>query len=142
VRNNVGFSHSCPSRFLILLTVLPSLEGTWARLAQVTIKGAQYDSRERQPHPKCLEGTRVDLLKYIHRLLDEEKKNQLIWLHDTAGVGKSAVAFTVANRLKGLKVTEETSVEKRLAGTFFFSCKHTIRRTAAYFCNACLPACQ
>ncbi|KAG1861302.1 hypothetical protein F4604DRAFT_1957601 [Suillus subluteus] len=121
------------SRFLNFLTVLPSFEGTWARLSQVAVKGAQYNSPERQPHPKCLEGTRVDLLKYIHRLLDEEKKNQIIWLHGTAGVGKSSVAFTVAERMKGLKVTEETNVEKRLAGTFFFSRKHTKHCTTGYF---------
>jgi hypothetical protein len=115
------------------LTSLTVLEGTWARLAQVAVKGAQYNSPERQPHPKCLDGTRVDLLKYIHELLDDPKKNQLIWLHGTAGVGKSAVAFTVAEKMRGLKVTEETNVEKRLAGTFFFSRKHTNRCTAGYF---------
>ncbi|KAG2036040.1 hypothetical protein BDR03DRAFT_823335, partial [Suillus americanus] len=79
----------------------------------------------------CLEGTRVDLLKYIHLLLDGGKKNQLIWLHGTAGVG--TVAFTVAERMQVLKVIEETNVEKRLARTFFFSRKHTKRCTAGYF---------
>ncbi|KAG2116158.1 hypothetical protein DEU56DRAFT_697071, partial [Suillus clintonianus] len=67
----------------------------WARLSQVAAKGAEYNSRERQPHPKCLEGTRVDLLNYIHGSLDDPEKNRLIWLHGTAGDGKSAVAFTV-----------------------------------------------
>ncbi|KAG1875453.1 hypothetical protein DFJ58DRAFT_740975 [Suillus subalutaceus] len=95
--------------------------------------GAEYNSRERQPHPKCLEGTRVDLLSYIYEVLDDLEKNRLIWLHGTAGIGKSAVAFTIAERMKGLKVTEETHVEMRLAGTFFFSHKHTKRCTAGYF---------
>jgi hypothetical protein len=54
-------------------------------------------------------------------------------VHGTAGIGKSAVAFTVADKMRGLKVTEETNVEKRLAGTFFFSRKHTKRCTAGYF---------
>ncbi|KAG2068204.1 hypothetical protein BDR04DRAFT_1103717 [Suillus decipiens] len=110
-----------------------SLAGTWARLSEVAIKGAQYNSRERQPHPKCLQGTRVDLLKYIYGFLDNTENNQLIWLHGTAGIGKSAVAFTVAENMKGQKVTEETDVEMRLAGTFFFSRKHTERCTAGYF---------
>ncbi|KAG1803082.1 hypothetical protein EV424DRAFT_1331183, partial [Suillus variegatus] len=114
----------------ISLTVL---EGIWEKLSQVAVKGAQYNSRERQPHPKCLKGTRVDLLKYIHELLDNPDKNQLIWLHGTAGVGKSAVAYTVAETMKGMKVTERTNIEKRLAGTFFFSRKHTKRCTAGYF---------
>jgi len=121
------------TRVPLLFSDLLTVEGTWLRLYQVAVMGAQYDSRERQPHPKCLEGTRVDLLKYIYRSLDEEENNQLIWLHGTAGVGKSAVAFTVAERMKGLKVTEETNVEKRLAGTFFFSRKHTKRCTTGYF---------
>jgi hypothetical protein len=103
------------------------------KLSEVAVKGAQYNSRERQPHPKCLQGTRVDLLKYIHGFLDDTEGNQLVWLHGTAGVGKSAVAFTVAERMRGLKVAEETNVEKRLAGTFFFSRKHTKRCTTGYF---------
>ncbi|KAG1776661.1 hypothetical protein EV702DRAFT_1006161 [Suillus placidus] len=107
-------------------------EGTWEKLSQVAVKGAQYDSRERQPHPKCLKGTRVDLLNVIYGLLDKQEKNQIVWLHGTAGVGKSAVAFTVAERMRHLKVTEG-SKEKRLAGTFFFSRKHTKRRTTGYF---------
>ncbi|KAG2051909.1 hypothetical protein BDR06DRAFT_570926 [Suillus hirtellus] len=110
-----------------------SFEGTWEKLSQVAVKGAEYDSRERRPHPKCLQGTRVDLLNYIRRLLDDQEKSRLIWLHGTAGVGKSAVAFTVAETMRDLKVTEETHIEKRLAGTFFFSRKHTKRCTTGYF---------
>ncbi|KAG1763821.1 hypothetical protein EV702DRAFT_1205374 [Suillus placidus] len=109
------------------------LEGIWAKLSEVAVKGAQYNSPERHPHPKCLQGTRVDLLKYIHGFLDDTEKNQLVWLHGTAGVGKSAVAFTVAERMRGLKVTEQTKVEKRLGGTFFFSREKTERRTAGFF---------
>ncbi|KAG2107927.1 uncharacterized protein F5147DRAFT_612902 [Suillus discolor] len=103
------------------------LEEIWLKLSQVAVTGAQYNSGERLPHPKCLNGTRVDLLKYIHELLDDPEKNQLIWLHGTAGVGKSAVAFTVAETMRGLKVTEETP------GTFFFSRKYTKRCTAGHF---------
>ncbi|KAG2126829.1 hypothetical protein DEU56DRAFT_862088 [Suillus clintonianus] len=110
-------------------------EGTWEKLSQVAVKGAEHDSGERRPHPKCssLEGTRVVLLNHIYGLLDTKEKNRLIWLHGTAGVGKSAVVFTVAERMRGLKMTEETKREKRLAGTFFSSRKHTKRRTTGYF---------
>ncbi|KAG2752743.1 hypothetical protein P692DRAFT_201894899, partial [Suillus brevipes Sb2] len=73
-------------------TVSQSSAGPWEKLSHVAVLGAEYDSPERQPHPKCLEGTRVDLLQFIHGLLD----NQIVWLHGTAGVRKSAVAFTVA----------------------------------------------
>ncbi|OAX32998.1 hypothetical protein K503DRAFT_701163, partial [Rhizopogon vinicolor AM-OR11-026] len=108
-------------------------EGIWEKLSQVAIKGAEYDSPERQPHPKCLEGTRVNLLDHIYDLLGSREKSRLIWLHGTAGVGKSAVAFTVAERMRDLKVTAQTTSEKRLAGTFFFSRKYTERCTTGYF---------
>ncbi|KAG1813951.1 uncharacterized protein BJ212DRAFT_1274753, partial [Suillus subaureus] len=110
----------------------------WVKLSEVAVKGAQYNSYEHQPHPKCLQGTCfvttwVDLLKYIHRFLDDTEKNQLVWLHGMAGIGKSAIVFTVAERMRGLKVTEEMNVKKWLAGMFFFSRKHMKRCTAGYF---------
>ncbi|KAG1718434.1 hypothetical protein EDB19DRAFT_1984152 [Suillus lakei] len=108
------------------------LHEQWRKLSQVAVHGAVYDSPERQPHPKCLKGTRGDLLKYIYGLSDNPQKSQLIWLHGTAGVGKSAVAFTVAERMRDLKASEKTTVEKRLAGTFFFSRTTRNRSTAAY----------
>ncbi|KAG2121252.1 hypothetical protein DEU56DRAFT_760736 [Suillus clintonianus] len=102
------------------------------KLSKVAIKGAEYDSPERLLPPRCLEGTREDRLEDIYKLLDNRDKSRLIWLHGAAGVGKSAVAFTVAERMRGLKVTPRTN-EKRLAGTFFFSRKHTKRCTTGYF---------
>ncbi|KAG1810534.1 uncharacterized protein BJ212DRAFT_1526439 [Suillus subaureus] len=110
-----------------------SLHGIWVKLSEVTVKGAQYNSPECHPHPKCLEGTWVDLLKHIHGFLDSTEKNQLIWLHGMAGVGKSAVAFTVAVRMRGLKMTEEMNIKKQLVGTFFFLHKHMKCCTAGYF---------
>ncbi|KAG2141181.1 uncharacterized protein EDB93DRAFT_641721 [Suillus bovinus] len=110
-----------------------SPEGMWETLSHIAVKGAEYNSPERQPHPKCLEGTRMGLLDCIYRLLDDRKKSRLIWLHGTAGVGKSAVAFTVAENMRSLKIIEQMDIEKRLAGTFFFSRKHTERCTTAYF---------
>jgi hypothetical protein len=108
-------------------------EGTWEKLSQVAVPEAEYDSPERQPHPKCLKGTRVNLLEFIHGLLDKREKSQMIWLHGTAGVGKSAVAFTVAEMMKSLEVREDTKIETRLAGTFFFSRKHTKCSTTGHF---------
>ncbi|KAG0707950.1 hypothetical protein DFH29DRAFT_994575 [Suillus ampliporus] len=126
-----------PFSALTLSTVhgdVRSSEGIWEKLSRIAVMGAAYDSRERQPHPKCLEGTRVVLLNHIYELSDNrEQGSRLIWLHGTAGVGKSAVAFTVAERMRGLKVTEQTNKEKRLAGSFFFSRRHTKRCTTGYF---------
>jgi Ca2+-binding RTX toxin-like protein len=121
-RLSLGFSSSS----------VQSYEGIWEKLSQDALKGAEYDSRERQPHPKCLKGTREVLLNHIYGLLDNREKNQLVWLHGTAGVGKSAVAFTVAKRMSGLRIGEQALHEMRLAGSFFFSRKHTKRCTTGY----------
>ncbi|KAG1775231.1 hypothetical protein EV702DRAFT_1047091 [Suillus placidus] len=112
---------------------LRSPEGAWERLCQVAVKGAEYDSPERRPHAKCLEGTRVTILNDIYQLINNRKESQLIWLHGMAGVGKSAVAFTVAERMRSLKVIEQTKIETRLAGTFFFSRQHTNCSMTGYF---------
>ncbi|KAG1726228.1 hypothetical protein EDB19DRAFT_1914732 [Suillus lakei] len=108
------------------------LHEQWKKLSQVAVHGAVYDSPEPQPHPKCLKGTRVDLLNHIYGLSDNPEKSQLIWLHGTAGVGKSAVTFTVAERMRALKASELTTVGKRLGGIFFFSRTNTNRRTTGY----------
>ncbi|KAG1791648.1 uncharacterized protein BJ212DRAFT_1418714 [Suillus subaureus] len=54
---------------------LRSIEGTWERFSQVAVKGAECDSCEHQPHPKCLKGTWVDLFDYIYGFLDKKEKN-------------------------------------------------------------------
>lgn len=75
----------------------------------------------------------MTFLNDIYQSLDNPERSQLIWLHGMAGVGKSAVAFSVAERMRGLKVTEQTKTETRLAGTFFFSRKKPNRSTTGYF---------
>jgi hypothetical protein len=57
-------------------------------------------------------------------------------LMGAAGVGKSAVAFNVAERMKGLDIfdqSQQMNVEKRLAGSFVFSRKYMKRSTTGYF---------
>ncbi|OAX32585.1 hypothetical protein K503DRAFT_701810, partial [Rhizopogon vinicolor AM-OR11-026] len=105
----------------------------WQTLSRVAVKGAEFDSRERQPHSKCLKGTRLVLLNHMYGLLDSREKSRFIWLHGTAGIGKSAVAFTVAERMRNLKITKQTTVERRLAGSLFFSREHTQRCTTDHF---------
>jgi hypothetical protein len=124
-----------PSPFLTSLIapgVARSSEGAWEKLSQIAVKGAEYDSRECQPYPKCLEGTRVNLLNHMYELLDNADNSRLIWLHGMAGVRKSAVAFTIAERMRDLKVAEQTTSEKRLAGTFFFLRRYMKRCTAGF----------
>lgn len=107
-----------------------ALRSSWEKLSHVFVKGAEYDSRECQPHPRDLEGSWLDLTNCVHALLGCREKSQLIWLHGAAGVGKSSVAFNIAERMR---IKEPGDWEKRLAGSFVFSRKHTKRSTTGYF---------
>ncbi|EIW80758.1 hypothetical protein CONPUDRAFT_166178 [Coniophora puteana RWD-64-598 SS2] len=91
----------------------------WNKLAQEIAVGAVYDSNERQPHSKCLPGTRVRLLEALHQHVGDPAR-KIVWLSGESGCGKSTVAHTLA---------EELRRADKLAGTFFFSRKHTKRST-------------
>lgn len=73
----------------------------------------------------------MTLLNKMYELLDDQEKSRIVWLNGTAGVGKSAVAFTVAERMRGLRLGETKA--KRPASSFFFSREHTKRCTTGYF---------
>ncbi|EIW75669.1 hypothetical protein CONPUDRAFT_169426, partial [Coniophora puteana RWD-64-598 SS2] len=91
----------------------------WQQLSQECAQGAIYDSNERQPHSKCLPGTRVDLLRTLKEAAEgATDERQIVWIAGESGSGKSTIAHTLADELRE---------EGRLAGTFFFSRKHTKR---------------
>ncbi|KAG1847591.1 hypothetical protein F4604DRAFT_1959811 [Suillus subluteus] len=91
-----------------------SSNGSWNRLCNVVEYSGIFDSEFRQPHSRCMENTRVALRKSIAQVLDQRDRTN-IWLNGLAGVGKTSIAFTIA---------EEMKAAKRLAATFFFSHKH------------------
>jgi hypothetical protein len=63
--------------------------------------------------PLCLPGTRVALLEDIRQWSREASvKEQIYWLKDAAGTGKTTVAATLAR---------DWMLEKKLAGRFFFT---------------------
>ena len=75
--------------------------------------GAAYDSQERHPAPRCLPGTRRQVLERIQTWVDAGGKGKsILWVHGPAGAGKSAIAQTVA---------EKYAVRGELAATFFFA---------------------
>ncbi|PPQ69540.1 hypothetical protein CVT24_001470 [Panaeolus cyanescens] len=72
---------------------------------------AAFNSKERYEPPECHPNTRVEFLKKVEEWA-EKGPFPLTWIHGPAGVGKSAIAQTTAERLhKGGK----------LAASFFFS---------------------
>ncbi|THU83106.1 hypothetical protein K435DRAFT_844161 [Dendrothele bispora CBS 962.96] len=94
----------------------------YQKIAQV---GAFYDSEDRFPPPRCHPQTREAVLADISAWIKKqntslENRNQdsgwssqalVHWLYGPAGVGKSAIAQTLA----------ESSKDPHLAATFFFS---------------------
>ncbi|KAG2065018.1 hypothetical protein BDR04DRAFT_1109207 [Suillus decipiens] len=98
-----------------------SSSGSWNRLCNVVEHSGIFDAEYRQPHSRCMENTRVALRKKIRQVLDQHDRTN-IWLNGLAGVGKTSIAFTIA---------EEMKAEKRLAATFFFSRKHHAQKAAA-----------
>ncbi|KAG1885428.1 hypothetical protein F4604DRAFT_101440 [Suillus subluteus] len=97
-----------------------SSNSSWKSLCNVVEYSGIFDSEYRQPHSRCIENTRVVLQNRITRVLDQRDRTN-IWLNGLAGVGKTSIAFTIAEKMKAAE---------RLAGTFFFSPKHA-QKTAA-----------
>ena len=58
--------------------------------------GARFDSQAEEHNPKCLENTRVDLLRDISSWITDEASKPILWLNGMAGTGKSTIARTVA----------------------------------------------
>lgn len=89
---------------------------------------AAFDSAERHPAPRCLQGTRVQLLDRLTQWIDGESESDndkpICWVNGRPGSGKSAVSQTIA---------EKFASQKRLAASFFFSRRDIERRTTNHF---------
>ncbi|KAK1220259.1 hypothetical protein PQX77_016995 [Marasmius sp. AFHP31] len=75
--------------------------------------GASHTAEQQYLRGKCLEGTRKKVLRNIWEwlLVAEGKESPICWLWGTAGVGKSAIAMTIANA---------SEQEGLLISSFFF----------------------
>ncbi|KAJ3818290.1 hypothetical protein F5880DRAFT_1600569 [Lentinula raphanica] len=73
---------------------------------------AVHNSETSYPPAKCHEGTREAILRRLTDwITDTGRDTQLCWLYGSAGVGKSSVAQTIAERFEQ---------EGKLAASFFF----------------------
>ncbi|KAJ7435913.1 hypothetical protein B0H11DRAFT_2366176, partial [Mycena galericulata] len=73
---------------------------------------AVHSSAARPPNPSCHPGTRNQILEKLdHWLGDQRQEGTLLWLHGTAGAGKSAIAQTFAWSCQD---------QGLLGGSFFF----------------------
>lgn len=94
-----------------------------------------HDSGERFSPPRCHQNTRLEILKEIDGWINSKEHSEgngpsFMWVRGTVGIGKSAIAQTLA---------EQCAKEGKLLATFFFSRfdasrnrSHTLGATIAY----------
>ncbi len=82
-----------------------------ARLEAAAAYGASFDSELQEESSRCLQNTRVDLLKRILSWSQDTNTEAVFWLNGMAGTGKSTLSRTVA---------EELASQGRLGASFFF----------------------
>ncbi|KAK2760564.1 pfs domain-containing protein [Colletotrichum kahawae] len=83
---------------------------------------AAYDSHKEHDEPKCLEGTRVDILSNIMHWAHDSRDQRIFWLNGMAGTGKSTISRTVAKSCYSAGI---------LGATFFFRRGESHRSSAA-----------
>lgn len=77
------------------------------------MRGAEHNSADRDPPPRCHPGTRTTILRKLQNWLgDSQQEKNLLWLRGPAGVGKSAIVQTLAEIL---------SEDGHLGASLFFS---------------------
>ncbi|KAF7342401.1 hypothetical protein MVEN_01829100 [Mycena venus] len=83
--------------------------------------GAVHDSGEQFPEPACHPGTRVGILEQLSAWsCDASPESSILWLHGSAGMGKSAIAQAFAVACNNVD---------RLGASFFFKRGHSERRS-------------
>ena len=92
-----------------------------------SIAAAAHDSYVTQSYKSsCLEGTRMqhidDITAWTTRI--NQSQHRLLWMYGPAGVGKSAVAKSCA---------EKTAEQHRLGASFFFSRAHSVDDSKRFF---------
>ncbi|KAL8310412.1 hypothetical protein RB597_010312 [Gaeumannomyces tritici] len=87
-------------------------------------KGAAFDAEANEHDPSCHPATRVDLLAYIHKWIEDPNGKGIFWLRGMAGTGKSTISRTIAKSLADAKVP---------SASFFFKKGEGDRGRAAMF---------
>jgi len=84
------------------------------KLSKVVSLNAIHDSSERHPPPKCHPETRILVLDLISRWIeDPNSTSSVLWLYGPAGVGKSAILQSLAEKY--------CLLERLFGASFFFS---------------------
>ena len=125
-QNNLSLQKKCQntSRFCIFggarLTHFPLIAESTILNDLCRTQKAEYRHGNRQP---CLKGTRITILDEIERWTRDFNKPPVYWLNGLAGMGKSTIAQTIAER---------TFAEGRLGASFFCSRDFEDRRNLQF----------
>lgn len=92
----------------------------------IRVNNATHDSRREGENPKCLDGTRVNLLEEISGWANDPGSEAIFWLNGMAGTGKSTISRTIACSLA--KAGE-------LGASFFFKRGEGNSGSASHFCS-------
>ncbi|KAF2834198.1 HET-domain-containing protein [Patellaria atrata CBS 101060] len=87
-------------------------------------KGASFDSHMEEYNPKCLQGTRTELLRHITEWAEDRNSKRIFWLNGMAGTGKSTIARTLA---------QSFADQGQLGASFFFKKGEAERASARLF---------
>lgn len=99
-----------------------------ARLFDVSVPTAAWDSSAREYAPTCTTGTREqyiqDLTSWASNFITrQDRRFRMMWMSGPAGVGKSTIAQTFAEKMRG----------DNLGATFFFSRPDQIVKPEYFF---------
>ncbi|KAJ6533412.1 hypothetical protein DFH09DRAFT_1284421 [Mycena vulgaris] len=104
---------------MIQLNVTSNGESALAVLYPHVVTEALHDSGERFPEPACHPGTRTTVMQQLRDWsLDTNPASTILWLHGSAGAGKSAIAQTFSG---------DGQNQGRLGASFFFRRGHSKR---------------
>ncbi|KAF7776470.1 hypothetical protein Agabi119p4_4863 [Agaricus bisporus var. burnettii] len=76
-----------------------TMDNFMKELLQATIIGAEFDSSDRDPPPRCHPGTRLAIIqRCLEFVVGDSGDRKLHWVVGRAGVGKSAIMQSVAEK--------------------------------------------
>ncbi|KAJ7478213.1 hypothetical protein FB451DRAFT_182614 [Mycena latifolia] len=116
-----NISNSCSSvcAEMTRLSITSYAESGMDILSRSVVTEALHDSGERFPEPACHPGTRTAVLEELSAWsIDPDLESTILWLHGSAGMGKSAIAQMFAG---------DCQAQGRLGASFFFRRGHSKR---------------
>ncbi|KAF8637463.1 hypothetical protein AX16_010791 [Volvariella volvacea WC 439] len=98
------------------------------RLRALVVRDAMHTGKVRADPLECAPNTRQAILEDITLWIEDNgRKRYILWLRGPAGIGKSAIAKTIAGRL------DQRNSKAKVAGSFFFFRGDSQRNSLSHF---------